>query len=115
MEKTTEEKALEIAKLMEDGKGQNVCVLDVAALNSWTDFFVIVTVTSSAHWQGLYRDIREYIADNDLHIHETVNKSPQGNDWNLVDLGTIVVHLMTQEARDFYELERLWHAGRKVK
>ena len=40
--------ALELAQLMEDGKGQDVCVLDISALNSWTDYFVIVTVTSGA-------------------------------------------------------------------
>ena len=57
MAKTEKEKALEIAKIMEDGKGIDVKVLDVSQLNSWTDYFVIVTVTSSAHWQGLYRQV----------------------------------------------------------
>ncbi len=115
MEKTMEQRALEIAQLMEDGKGQNVSVLDISALNSWTDYFVIVTVTSGAHWQGLYKDVKDYIKDNDLEIHETTHKTPQGDDWNLIDLGSIVVHLMTQESRDFYELEKLWHAGKKLK
>ncbi len=114
-EKTIEAKALEIAQLMEDGKGRDVVVLDVSALNSWTDYFVIVTVTSSAHWQGLYKYIKDYIKDNDLHIHETGHKAPQGNEWNLIDLGSIVVHLMTDEARNFYELEKLWHAAKKIK
>ena len=41
MEKTEKEKALEIAALMEDGKGQDVTVIDVSKLNSWTDYFVI--------------------------------------------------------------------------
>ena len=49
MEKTDEQKALEIAALMEDGKGNDVTVIDVSGLNSWTDYFVIVTVNSSAH------------------------------------------------------------------
>ena len=114
-EKTTEEKALEIAALMEAGKGLDVTVLDVSGLNSWTDYFVIVTVTSGPHWQGLYKSIKEYISQNDMQMHETIRKSPQGDDWNLIDLGTVVVHLMSQEARDFYELEKLWHAGKKLK
>ena len=49
MEKTVKEMALEIAKLMEDGKGTDVCVLDVSELNSWTDYFVIATVSSGPH------------------------------------------------------------------
>lgn len=112
--KTMEEKAREIAKLMEDGKGNDVTLLDISGLNSWTDYFVIVTVTSSAHWQGLYKQIKEYIKGNDLEIHVTNRKSPDGDDWNLIDLGAIVVHLMSESARSFYDLEKLWHAGKIV-
>ena len=112
--KTMEEKAIEIAKLMEDGKGIDVTLLDISGLNSWTDYFVIVTVTSSTHWQGLYKDIKEYIKDNDLEIHLTNRKSPDGDDWNLIDLGSIVVHLMSESARTFYDLEKLWHAGKTI-
>ena len=112
--KTMEEKAIEIAKLMEDGKGINVTLLDISGLNSWTDYFVIVTVTSSTHWQGLYKQIKEYIKDNDLEIHVTNRKSPDGDDWNLIDLGSIVVHLMSESARSFYDLEKLWHAGKVI-
>ena len=112
--KTMEEKAREIAKLMEDGKGNDVTLLDISGLNSWTDYFVIVTVTSSAHWQGQYKQIKEYIKDNDLEIHLTNRKSPDGDDWNLIDLGAIVVHLMSESARSFYDLEKLWHAGKTI-
>ena len=112
--KTMEEKAREIAQLMEDGKGNDVTLLDISGLNSWTDYFVIVTVTSSAHWQGLYKQIKEYIKENDLEIHVTNRKSPDGDDWNLIDLGAIVVHLMSESARSFYDLEKLWHAGKTI-
>ena len=112
--KTMEEKAIEIARLMEDGKGIDVTLLDISGLNSWTDYFVIVTVTSSTHWQGLYKQIKEYIKDNDLEIHLTNRKSPDGDDWNLIDLGSIVVHLMSESARSFYDLEKLWHAGKTI-
>ena len=112
--KTTEEKAIELAKLMIAGKGKDVTLLDVSGLNSWTDYFVIVTVNSSVHWQGLLKDVKTYIKDNDLEIHITNKKSPDGDDWNLIDLGAIVIHLMSEQARDFYDLEKLWHAGRVI-
>ena len=112
--KTTEEKAKEIAKLMEDGKGRDVVLLDISGLNSWTDYFVIVTVTSSTHGQGLYKQVKEYIKDNDLEIHVTNRKSPDGDDWNLIDLGPVVVHLMSEQAREFYDLEKLWFSGKKL-
>lgn len=116
MDKSINEMALEIGQIMEDGKGIDVKVIDVSKLNSWTDCFVIVTVTSTAHWQGLYKQIKDYIKDNDvLQIHQTHTKSSQGEDWNLVDLGPIVVHLMSDQAREFYDLEKLWHAGEILK
>ena len=111
MMKTTEEKAIEIAKLMIDGKGKDVTLLDISGLNSWTDYFVIVTVSSSTHWQGLYKQVKDYVKANDLEIHLTNRKSPDGDDWNLIDIGSIVVHLMSESAREFYDLEKLWHAG----
>lgn len=112
--KSTEEKAIEIAKLMEDGKGSDVTLLDISGLNSWTDYFVIVTVSSSAQQQGLYKQVKEYIKDNDLQIHVTNRKSPDGEDWALIDLGSIVVHLMSSSAREFYDLEKLWFNGKKI-
>ena len=112
--KTTEEKAREIAKLMEDGKGKDVTLLDISGLNSWTDYFVIITVNSSAHWQGLYKQVKEYIKENDLEIHLTNKKTPDGDDWNLIDLGAIVIHLMSEQARQFYDLEKLWHNGKII-
>lgn len=109
--KEIKQKAKELAKLMEDGKGGDVVLLDISGLNSWTDYFVIVTVNSSTHWQGLYKQVKEYIKENDLEIHLTNRKSPDGDDWNLIDLGNIVIHLMSEPARAFYDLEKLWHSG----
>lgn len=112
--KTIEEKAKDIAVLMQEGKGKDVVLLDVAELNSWTDFFVIATVSSSVHWQGLYRDVQEYAKENDLEIMLKSRKLSSGDDWNLIDLGAIVVHLMSEEAREFYDLEKLWHMGKRI-
>ena len=112
--KTDEQKAKEIAKLMEDGKGRDVVLLDISGLNSWTDYFVIVTITSSAHWQGLYKQAKDYAKDNDLQMHLADRKLADGNDWNLIDFGNIVIHLMSENARTFYDLEKLWHAGKKL-
>lgn len=115
MEKTAKEEALEIAQLIEDGKGEDVSVIDVHELNSWTDYFVIATIHSSAHWQGLAKQIKDYVNENDMKIHLTHNKAAQGDDWNLIDIGPVVVHLMSEGARSFYELEKLWHAGKVLR
>ena len=114
IEKTAKEQALEIAHILEDGKGDDVTVIDVSELNSWTDYFVICTIHSSAHWQGLAKQIKDYVKASDMQIHVTNRKSPDGDDWNLIDIGPVVVHLMSKDAREFYELEKLWHAGKVI-
>ena len=106
--------ACAIAQFLDDKLAKDITILNISNVSSLADYFVIATVSSGPHWQGLYKEIKDYIKDTDLEIHKIHNKTSQGNDWNLIDLGPIVVHLMSQEARDFYELEKLWHAGKKI-
>jgi ribosome-associated protein len=87
--------------------------MDLRECNSWTDFFVIATVTSGSHRQGLERHIKDFCRDRDLDI---LRQSPRlkgvpDDDWRLTDLGPVVIHLMSEGARNFYELERLWSAA----
>ncbi len=112
---TEAEKALSIAGMLEDSKAENVTVLDIRELNSWTDLFVIATVSSPVHAAGLCKEIKDFAKNNDMEIHLTHQKTSDGGEWNLIDLGTVVVHLMSAEARGFYELEKLWHAGKVLK
>lgn len=112
--KSTETKVQELSRLIQDGKGGDVVAVNISELNSWTDYFIIATVSSAAQSQGIQKQIKDYIKDNELEVHKTSRKMPDGDDWSLVDLGAIVVHLMTKEARAFYDLEKLWHAGKKV-
>ena len=58
--------------------------------------------------------IKDYIKENDLEIHLTNRKMPDGDEWNLIDLGNIVVHLMSSQARAYYDLEKLWHNGKII-
>ena len=66
--KTDKEKALEIAQLMEDGKGKDVVVLDVSQLNSWTDFFVIAFL--SFYHKYLKKMICKFISQTKRHLTE---------------------------------------------
>ncbi|MCL2175648.1 MAG: ribosome silencing factor [Treponema sp.] len=102
-----------IAELIQDHKGQNVSVLDLRGINGWTDFFIIATVTSNTHMEGLVKHIKEFCNENELMIFGSSRKN-QDDQWRLIDLGSIVIHLMTSAARDFYELERLWAHNKKT-
>jgi ribosome-associated protein len=97
-----------LAELLQEHKGQNVLILDLRKFNIWTDFFIIATVTSNTHMEGLERHVKEFCRERETDIF---GKSRKGQDdqWRLIDLGSIVIHLMTSSAREFYELERLWN------
>ena len=113
--------AIELGKLLDEHRGIDVLVMDMRPLNFWTDFFVIATVTSSTHLLGLTRHINEYVRENGLDIIRR-SKKPKPNaepnftehgseEWCLLDLGNIVIHLMSANTRQFFELERLWGAA----
>ena len=96
-----------LGALLQEHNGQDVSVLDLRGINDWTDFFIIVTVTSKIHMDGLERHIKEFCHENEIAIRGSSRKTTD-NEWRLIDLGYFVVHLMNKHARDFYELERLW-------
>ena len=113
--------ALELGKLLHDHRGIEVVVMDMRPLDFWTDFFVIATVTSKTHLSGLERHIKEYVREKGLEIlHRSRKQKPSAepdlserssDDWHLLDLGNIVIHLMSAKTRQFFELERLWGAA----
>jgi ribosome-associated protein len=103
-----------ICTLLEEYNGQKVVALDLRKLHSWTDFFVIATVTSSTHLQGLLRHIRDFAAEQDIALFPGQWKNGGENGWSLVDMGTAVIHLMTAQTREFYELEELWNAAERI-
>lgn len=101
----------ELGQLLVEHKGQKVVVLDLRSLNTWTDFFIIATTTSYTHQQGLHKYIKEYAANKNLTILHRHRRSPADDEWSLIDMGPIVIHLMSDRARSFYELERLWNGA----
>jgi len=104
---TSRDLAMEAGKTLAEHKGASVVLLDMAAQSGWTDWFVIATGSSVTHLRGLARFITEWAASRDLvaHSHGSI---ADDEEWVLLDFGDIVVHLMDEKARQFYELERLW-------
>lgn len=104
----TRDAAVKLGSLLKEAKGIDVLVLDITGRNSWADFFIIATVTSGTHSRGLQRLVYEECKGLGLDLHPTKRKMPDGDEWLLIDLGPVIVHLMTPVARSFYDLETLW-------
>ena len=101
------------AQVLADHNGKDPVVLDLEGLSSWTDYFVIVTATSSAHMAGLVRHLSEYLAKNGLELARKPRVA-EDEEWCLMDLGWFIVHVMSRKAREFYELEKLWFQAESV-
>ncbi len=95
-----------VVAALEDLKGVNIVTLDVAALTPMTDHMVLVTGTSNRHVKALVDAANE--SSKALGIQPLGIEGRESYDWVLVDLADVIVHVMNEEARNFYELERLW-------
>ena len=109
MDVNFEKAALAFGTLLQDLKAESVAVLDLREANIWTDFFVIATVSSGKQAGGLESKLMEAAKEMNIEEYRTIRKSPDGDEWKLLDFGSIVVHLMSPTARKFYDLERLWY------
>ena len=95
-----------VVAALEDLKGVNIVTLDVAALTPMTDHMVLVTGTSNRHVKALVDTANE--SSKALGVQPLGIEGRESYDWVLVDLADVIVHVMNEEARNFYELERLW-------
>ncbi|MEC8103432.1 MAG: ribosome silencing factor [Thalassolituus sp.] len=91
---------------LEDMKAQNITVLDVRGRTSVTDWMVIANGTSNRHVTAVAGNVEEKAKHAGLKPNGTEGRSAA--DWVLIDLIDVVVHVMTEQARHFYDLERLW-------
>jgi ribosome-associated protein len=91
---------------IDDLKGQDIIALDVVGKSSITDCMIICTGTSSRHVLSIAGHVVEEAkaAGMDTMSVKGINDS----DWVVVDLGEVIVHVMQEESRALYELEKLW-------
>jgi ribosome-associated protein len=106
-ERTGLELAEICARVALDSKAEDLLVLDVRGLSSFTDYFVIMSGRSSRHVQGLAE-----VIEAELRSKRVSSKHSEGLQeglWVLLDFGDIVTHIFYKESRGFYDLEGLWH------
>jgi ribosome-associated protein len=96
------------ARFLIDEKAVDVQVLQVSERSSFADFFVLATASSSGHLRGLVRNLDEVLARHGVWAKGGRRGVNEDDTWILLDCGDFIVHLMLQEAREFYDLEKLW-------
>ena len=103
---TPKEIAYSVTKALDEKKGMDIKLLKIDKVSSLADYFLICTGTSNTHVRTLC-DYAEFVLE-ELGEPMLGREGHRGNSWELLDYGTIVVHVFTEEAREFYSLERLW-------
>jgi ribosome-associated protein len=101
-----------IQNALEDAKTQNIAVLDVRKISDFTDYMVIATGTSNRHVQSSADKVVETLRGRD--VRPVGIEGKQLGDWVLIDFGDVVVHVMREQTRDFYNLEKLWSDAKRV-
>ena len=94
-----------IIATLEDIKAVNPVAINVKKISSLTDFMIIASGTSDRHINAMSERVIERLKKD---VSGMKIEGQSGGDWLLVDAGDVIVHLMSSDAREFYDLESLW-------
>jgi ribosome-associated protein len=109
---TLEGRISRVCGIIDELKGEDITVLDLRGLSDFTDAFVIATVHSRTHMQGIAYQLAGKLRDEGL--RPLGRPDVRSDRWSLLDYGNIVVHLLNAESRAFYSLEQLWGDAREI-
>ena len=110
---TPKELAIIAAKALDEKKGREISAIEITDLTTLADYFVIATGTSNTQINALCGAVEKALKEeaNEAPLHREGHRD---GTWVLLDYGCLAVHVFSQEAREFYSLERLWSDGRPL-
>ena len=103
--------AILLAKALDSKKAGGLKVLKTEGLTTLADYFVICTATSNTQIKAMSDACEEAAEKNGERAHI---EGHRGGTWLLMDFSSVVVHVFTDEARKFYDLERLWSDAEEI-
>lgn len=103
---TSLQKANIAAKALDDKKASNIEILDVSKQTSLGDYFVVASCQSTVQVRACIDEVEEQLEKEGIVVLHKEGYST--GSWVLADYGDVIVHVMQQEVREFYGIERLW-------
>ena len=101
-----------VVRAAEEHKGIDLEILDVSQLSIVADYFVVVSGRSTLHVDALTKAILDEIEANGVPVKNREGSAEGG--WVLIDLYDVLVHIFSEEKRQYYSLEKLWQSAPKV-
>ena len=109
---TPKEIAIAAVKALDSKKGQDIKCLETGHLTNLADYFVLCTATSTTQIKAMSDACEEAMEKNGEQVHHI--EGHRGGTWLLMDFSAVVVHIFMDEARKFYDLERLWGDAEEI-
>ena len=110
-------KSAEYAHAIMDGASElqayDLVLLDVRQACDFADYFVILSAQSPRQVRNLIDEIQSLMKAQGALLHHMEGTHESG--WTLMDFGDVIVHILTPDEREFYDLERLWASARRIK
>ena len=113
MARTFRSLGLALARAAWDKKGDDIALLDVRRQSPISDYILIATVLSAPHLAALEDAVRK--AAKELLFPCLHRARPESYRWRVLDFGGLLVHLMTEDSRSFYALEKLYDDAKRVR
>jgi ribosome-associated protein len=109
------EEPIEIARTivasLEEKKGEDILLLDLIGVCSFTDYFILCSGTSERSIKALSDEVRKILKEKHSVMDQGVEGDAQSG-WVLIDYGDVIVHIFSKALREYYQLEELWREGR---
>ena len=109
----SEKLALIIAEAADDRKAGDIVIIKVTDVTYITDYFVIVTGYSKVQLRAISQSIAAKV-ETQLNRRPTRVEGQTDSNWVLQDYGDVIVHILTSQEREFYNLEAFWGHGQRI-
>lgn len=109
----TDEKLKVVCEAMADKKATNPSVLDIKDISAFADYFIICSANSPQQMKAIAEAIQEKLKACGVRMGHQEGAGDSA--WILLDYGELIVHIFQEEARQFYNLEELWHNAVRLK
>lgn len=100
------------ARLIDDKKGDEIKVYDLKGLSSLCDYVIIATATSTPHLQAIEEEVSTKLKE--FSLYKTNRDGAQSGNWRVSDYGGFMLHLMTEDARAFYALDKVFSFAKEL-